>query len=161
MIHPQQAAAMLPIVQGVLAGNLIEFDGSEKQEPRKVSCADYWTGDKKQVNPYTDKSVYVTYLDGTMTKYGTCASYGTREIAQELLQADKSSLNCEEVLTALTISATTNPTAEAALNKIGELRGCMAHCTAILSDKDEKTLKGLGIDVTSDPEYVTNNLYYS
>ena len=37
----------------------------------------------------------------------------------------------------------------------------MAHCTAILSDKDEKTLKGLGIDVTSDPEYVTNNLYYS
>ena len=89
MIHPQQAAAMLPIVHGILAGNLIEFDGSEKQEPRKVSCADYWAGDKKQVNPYTDKSVYVTYLDGTMTKYGTCSSYGTREIAQELLQADK------------------------------------------------------------------------
>ena len=33
--------------------------------------------------------------------------------------------------------------------------------TLTLSDKDEKTLKGLGIDVTSDPEYVTNNLYYS
>ena len=84
-----------------------------------------------------------------------------QNLKTELLQADKSSLNCEEVLTALTISATTNPTAEAALNRIGELRGCMAHCTAILSDKDEKTLKGLGIDVTSDPEYVTNNLYYS
>ncbi len=84
-----------------------------------------------------------------------------QNLKTELLQADKSSLNCEEVLTALTISATTNPTAEAALNKISELRGCKAHCTAILSDKDEKTLKGLGIDVTSDPEYVTNNLYYS
>ncbi|MGX8773936.1 MAG: DUF1846 domain-containing protein [Bacillota bacterium] len=84
-----------------------------------------------------------------------------QNLKTELLQADKSSLNCEEVLTALTISATTNPTAEAALNKLGELRGCKAHCTAILSDKDEKTLKGLGIDVTSDPEYVTNNLYYS
>ena len=84
-----------------------------------------------------------------------------QNLKTELLQADKSSLNCEEVLTALTISATTNPTAEAALNKIGELRGCKAHCTAILSDKDEKTLKGLGIDVTSDPEYITNNLYYS
>ena len=84
-----------------------------------------------------------------------------QNLKTELLQADKSSLNCEEVLTALTISATTNPTAEAALNKLGELRGCKAHCTAILSDKDEKTLKGLGIDVTSDPEYITNNLYYS
>ena len=84
-----------------------------------------------------------------------------QNLKTELLQADKSSLNCEEVLTALTISATTNPTAEAALNKIGELRGCKAHCTAILSDKDEKTLKGLGIDITSEPEYVTNNLYYS
>ena len=84
-----------------------------------------------------------------------------QNLKTELLQSEKSSLNCEEVLTALTISATTNPTAEAALNKITELRGCKAHCTAILSDKDEKTLKGLGIDVTSDPEYVTNNLYYS
>ena len=84
-----------------------------------------------------------------------------QNLKTELLQSEKSSLNCEEVLTALTISATTNPTAEAALNKIAELRGCKAHCTAILSDKDEKTLKSLGIDVTSDPEYVTNNLYYS
>jgi uncharacterized protein (UPF0371 family) len=84
-----------------------------------------------------------------------------QNLKTELLQSEKSSLNCEEVLTALTISATTNPTAEAALNKIAELRGCKAHCTAILSDKDEKTLKGLGIDVTSDHEYVTNNLYYS
>ena len=84
-----------------------------------------------------------------------------QNLKTDLLQADKSSLNCEEVLTALTISATTNPTAEAALNKIGALRGCKAHCTAILSDKDEKTLKSLGVDVTSDPEYITNNLYYS
>ena len=56
--------------------------------------------------------------------------------------------------------ATTNPSAEAVLAKLPQLRGCKAHCTAILSDKDETTLKALGIDVTSDPEYITNNLYY-
>ncbi len=84
-----------------------------------------------------------------------------QDLKTGILQSEKSSLNCEEVLTALTISAATNPTAEAALTKMKELRGCRAHCTAILSDKDENTLKALGIDVTSDPEYVTNNLYYS
>lgn len=83
-----------------------------------------------------------------------------QELKTEVLMAEKSSLNCEEILTALTISAATNPSAEAALEKLPSLRGCRAHCTAILSDKDEKTLKALGIDVTSDPEYVTNNLYY-
>ena len=76
-----------------------------------------------------------------------------------MLRADKTSLNLEEVLTALTISAETNPSAEMALGKLTDLRGCRAHCTAILSDKDESTLKAMGIDVTCDPEYVTNNLY--
>ena len=82
-----------------------------------------------------------------------------QELKKDVLQAEKTSLNLEEVLTALTISAETNPSAEMALGKLTELRGCKAHCTAILSDKDESTLKYMGIDVTSEPEYVTNNLY--
>ncbi len=89
MIHPQQAAAMLPLVRGILSGNLAELDNAERKEAKKVSCAEFYAGDKQQLNPYTDKSVYVTYLDGTMTKYGSCYSYGTREIANELLEADK------------------------------------------------------------------------
>lgn len=83
-----------------------------------------------------------------------------QELKTNVLMSEKTSLNCEEILTALTISAATNPSAEAALTKLPALRGCKAHCTAILSDKDETTLKALGIDVTSDPEYITNNLYY-
>ena len=46
-----------------------------------------------------------------------------------------------------------------ALKQLPKLRGCMAHCTAILSDRDEQTMKSLGIDVTSNPEFSTNNLY--
>lgn len=79
----------------------------------------------------------------------------------EVLRNDRSSLNCEEILNSLTISAATNPSAKAALGKLTDLRGCRAHCTAILSDRDEQTLRGLGIDVTSDPEYITTNLYFS
>ena len=84
-----------------------------------------------------------------------------QELKTDVLHSEKTSLNCEEILTALTISAATNPSAEMALSKLACLRGCKAHCTAILSDKDENTLKSMGIDVTSDPEYITNNLYYS
>ena len=84
-----------------------------------------------------------------------------QDLKTEVLHSEKSSLNFEEVLTALTISSATNPTAEMAMKKLTELNGCRAHCTAILSDKDEATLKALGIDVTCDPDYITNNLYYS
>lgn len=84
-----------------------------------------------------------------------------QDLKTHVLMAEKTSLNVEEILTALTISAATNPMADRVLKEVPALRGCRAHCTAILSDKDESTLKALGIDVTSDPEYITNNLYYS
>lgn len=85
---------------------------------------------------------------------------GIQDMKTDILRREKASLHCEEILSALTISSTTNPSAEVALSKLPSLRGCQAHCTAILSDGDEQTLKALGIDVTCDPEYITNNLYF-
>ena len=82
-----------------------------------------------------------------------------QKLNTEALSSDKTSLNCEEILIALTISSTRNPSAKEAADKLTSLSGCRAHCTAILSDRDEQTLKALGIDATSDPEYVTTNLY--
>ena len=86
---------------------------------------------------------------------------GIQDMKTDILLHEKTSLHCEEILSALTISAATNPSAEVALSKLPCLRGCQAHCTAILSERDEQTIKALGIDVTSDPEYITNNLYFS
>ncbi len=83
----------------------------------------------------------------------------TQKLKVDTLQYDRTSLNCEEVLMALAISSTVNPSAAMALNKLPLLKGCRAHCTAILSDRDEQTLAALGIDATCDPEYVTTNLY--
>ncbi len=72
---------------------------------------------------------------------------------------DKSSLNLEEVIMALTLTKITNPLAELALRELPKLKGCIAHCTAILSEKDEQALKALGIDITTNPEFSSNNLY--
>lgn len=84
-----------------------------------------------------------------------------QHLKTDILQNEKSSLNVEEILSALTISATTNPSAQLAVEKLLLLKGCKAHCTAILSDRDEQTLRELGLDVTSDPEYLTTNLYFN
>ncbi|MDD5824126.1 MAG: DUF1846 domain-containing protein [Firmicutes bacterium] len=72
---------------------------------------------------------------------------------------DKSALNLEEIIMALTLTKMTNPLAELALRELSNLKGCIAHCTAILSEKDEQSLKALGIDITSNPEFSSSNLY--
>lgn len=69
-------------------------------------------------------------------------------------------LNANEILIALSICAVTNPTAQLAYNKLSELRGVQAHSTTMLNKDDEQILRKLGIDVTCDPVYPSENLYY-
>ena len=69
-------------------------------------------------------------------------------------------LTTEEVLIALAISATTNPVAKAALDKLPNLRDTKAHSTIILTKLDEQIYGKLGIDITSDPYFPTENLFY-
>lgn len=84
-----------------------------------------------------------------------------KSLKKDTLGSKSTALNCEEILIALSISAATNPTAQVAMEKLKELRGCQSHSTTILNTNDEQTFKKLGIDMTSDPEYPTENLYYS
>ncbi len=69
-------------------------------------------------------------------------------------------LHMDEVLIALSISAATNPTAEAAMRQLDKLRGCEAHSTVILSGVDSSTFRKLGINVTCEPKYQTKKLYH-
>lgn len=73
----------------------------------------------------------------------------------------RAALSYEVVLIALSICAATNPTAQVALDKLSELKGCQAHSTTILTRSDEQTFGKLGIDITSDPEYPSESLYYN
>lgn len=76
------------------------------------------------------------------------------------LHSKLTSLNANEILIALAISAVTNPTAQLAYEKLSELEGVQAHSTVMLSKNDEQTIRELGIDVSCDPIYPSENLYY-
>jgi uncharacterized protein (UPF0371 family) len=69
------------------------------------------------------------------------------------------SLNLEETLISLGISATTNPTAQLALTSLNKLAGCEVHFTHIQSPTNEKALRKLGVNVTADPQFPSKNLF--
>ena len=69
-------------------------------------------------------------------------------------------LHSDEVLIALSVSATFDGSSALAAEQLPNLRGCEAHSTVILPQADEDTFKKLGINVTCEPEYTTKKLYH-
>ncbi|MGI6201164.1 MAG: DUF1846 domain-containing protein [Christensenellales bacterium] len=70
-------------------------------------------------------------------------------------------LNLEEVLIALSICAATSPLAELAMDKLTMLRGCEAHSSHMLTHSDEQMLQRLGLNLTSQAQYPTDDLYFA
>lgn len=67
------------------------------------------------------------------------------------LGGKETSLSVNEMLIALSISATTNPLSHMAMEQIEKLRGLDAHSTVILEDNQRRMLRKLGINFTQDP----------
>jgi len=84
-----------------------------------------------------------------------------RNFKTEILNEKSVSLDLEETLVALSISATTNPAARLALEKVKELKGCEVHITHMPTPGDEAGLRKLGLNVTSDPNFATKDLFIS
>ncbi len=80
---------------------------------------------------------------------------------KEILQGKMLSLDLEETLIALSISATTDPAAQKAVEKLKELRGCEVHLTHMPTPGDEAGLRKLGVNLTSDPDFSTKRLFVS
>ncbi len=78
---------------------------------------------------------------------------------QEVLQRTMLSLDLEETLVALSLSAANNPAAQLAIERLKLLRGCEVHLTHIPPPGDEAGLRKLGVNLTSDPQFVTNQLF--
>lgn len=76
-----------------------------------------------------------------------------------ILNTGSESLNLEETLIALSISSTTNHTAELAMNKLPELKGCEMHMTHIPTSGDESGLQKLGLNLTTDGKFSSRNLF--
>lgn len=81
------------------------------------------------------------------------------KLKEGILNEESESLDLEETLIALSISATTNHTAELAMKKLAELRDCQLHITHIPTPGDEVGLKRLGVNLTSDGKFSSRNLF--
>ncbi len=76
-----------------------------------------------------------------------------------IMDTESTSLDLEETMIALSISATTNPTAELALKKLPELRGCEMHMTHLPTPGDDVGLKRLGVNLTTDGKLSSHDLF--
>ena len=70
-------------------------------------------------------------------------------------------LHTDEVLIALSVSAATNAASSFALQQLPTLRGCEIHSSVILSPVDERMFKKLGMNLTCEPKYETDQKYHN
>lgn len=80
-------------------------------------------------------------------------------LKQDIMRRKAVSLDLEETLIALSIAATTNPTAELAVEQLDRLRGCDMHMTHMPSPGDDTGLRRLGVNLTCDPQFSSNSLF--
>ncbi len=79
----------------------------------------------------------------------------------DVLGGRRVSLDTEEALIAMAVSATSNPAAAEAVSHLTELRGCEMHMTHMPTPGDEAGLRKLGVNLTSEPDFATKHLFVS
>jgi uncharacterized protein (UPF0371 family) len=77
----------------------------------------------------------------------------------EILQNNQASLNLEETLVALSVSATSSPTVKAAIKQLHKLAGCEMHTSHIPTPGDESGLRKLGVNLTCDSNFSSKFLH--
>jgi len=82
-------------------------------------------------------------------------------LKKEVLMGKMISLDVDETLIALSISAISNPAAQMAVKCLKELRGCEVHMTHIPTPGDEAGLRKLGVNLTTDPDFSSKSLFIS
>lgn len=102
------------------------------------------------------------YLAGIPDKLQLLPSNITETLShfkRNVLRGKEVSLDLEETLIALSLSGIFNPAAQAAIEKLEQLRGCEVHMTHIPTPGDEAGLRKLGVNLTSDPDFATKCLF--
>ncbi len=82
-------------------------------------------------------------------------------LKKEILEGKMVSLDVDETLIVLGISALSNPAAMMALENLKLLRGCEVHLTHIPTPGDEAGWRKLKVNLTCDPEYSSKSLFIS
>ncbi|NLA93460.1 MAG: DUF1846 domain-containing protein [Spirochaetales bacterium] len=82
-----------------------------------------------------------------------------RLLKKNILSGKRVSLDLDETLICLAMSAPINPSAQAALEQLPNLSGCEVHQTHLPSIGDANGLRKLGLHTTSEPKYPSANLH--
>jgi len=82
-------------------------------------------------------------------------------LKKDILNGRMVSLDVDETLILLGISALSNPAAQMALENLKWLRNCEVHLTHIPTPGDEAGLRKLKVNVTCDPEHSSKSLFIS
>jgi uncharacterized protein (UPF0371 family) len=104
---------------------------------------------------------YLAEIPGKIKLLPTGITDSLNHFKHEILEEHGVSLDLQEALVVLSISAATNPAAQLAVEKLKELKGYEVNMTHIPTPGDEAGLRRLGVNVTSDPDYATKNLFIS
>lgn len=78
---------------------------------------------------------------------------------KDILNGKMASLDVEETLIVLSISALFNPAAQMAMEQLKNLHGCEVHATHIPTPGDEDGWRKLKVNLTCDPEYSSKSLF--
>jgi len=82
-------------------------------------------------------------------------------LKKDILNGKMVSLDVEETLILLGVSALSNPAAQMALENLQWMNGCEVHLTHMPAPGDEAGLRKLRVNVTCDPEFSSKSLYIS
>lgn len=82
-------------------------------------------------------------------------------LKRDILNGKMVSLDLDETLIVLGISAISNPAAQMALEKLKLIHDCEVHLTHIPTPGDEAGLRKLKVNLTCDPEYSSKSLFIS
>lgn len=82
-------------------------------------------------------------------------------LKKDILNGKMVSLDVEETLILLGVSALSNPAAQMALENLKWLNGCEVHLTHMPTPGDEAGLRKLRVNVTCDPEFSSKSLFIS
>ena len=99
-------------------------------------------------------------LDADMHLISPDALDPIRTLKVKYLGGHNARLHTDEVLIALSSSASKNPNALLAMEQLPKLRGCQVHTSVLLSKVDINIFKKLGVNLTSEPKYEKKKLLH-
>ena len=99
-------------------------------------------------------------LDDTVQLLSPSSIEPIQTLKTEHLGSRNPRLHTDEVLIALSVSASSDENARRAIDQLRSLAGCDVHTTTILGTVDEDIFRNLGISVTSEPRFLRKQLYH-